>query len=202
MSGIVAFFSKKDCKENLFYATDYHSHLGTSYGGIAIYDGKKLQKKIHTISRAQFKSRFSEDIDFIEMKGYAGLGVISDRDTQPLIMRLKFGEFAICGVGYIDNQDKLARQLIKEGVVFSEMPNGKVNQIELAAKLINKGKTLIEGIDYMHDQIDGSLSLLLLGKEGIYAARDKLGRSPLVLAIRKGEWLVASSGRDNFDQRR
>ncbi len=192
MSGIVAFFSKKDCKENLFYATDYHSHLGTSYGGIAIYDGKKLQKKIHTISRAQFKSRFSEDIDFIEMKGYAGLGVISDRDTQPLIMRLKFGEFAICGVGYIDNQDKLARQLIKEGVVFSEMPNGKVNQIELAAKLINKGKTLIEGIDYMHDQIDGSLSLLLLGKEGIYAARDKLGRSPLVLAIRKGEWLVAS----------
>jgi amidophosphoribosyltransferase len=192
MSGMVAFFSKKDCKEDLFYATDYHSHLGTSYGGIAIYDGKKLQKKIHTISRAQFKSRFSEDIDFVEMKGYAGLGVISDRDTQPLIMRLKFGEYAICGVGYIDNQDKLARQLIKEGVVFSEMPNGQVNQIELVAKLINKGKTLIDGIAYMHDKIDGSLSLLLLGKEGVYAARDKLGRSPLVLAVRKGDRIVVS----------
>lgn len=192
MSGMVGLFSKKDCKENLFYATDYHSHLGTSYGGIAIYDGKRLQKKIHTISKAQFKSRFSEDIDFTNMKGYAGLGVISDRDTQPLIMSLKFGEYAICAVGYIDNQDKLARQLIKEGVVFSEMRSGKVNQIELAAKLINKGKTLIEGIDYLHDKIDGSLSLLLLGKEGVYAARDRYGRSPLVMAVRRGDKIIAS----------
>ncbi len=192
MSGIVAIFSKKDCKEDLFYATDYHSHLGTSYGGIAIYDGKKLQKKIHTISKAQFKSRFIEDVDFIKMKGNTGLGVISDRDTQPLIMRLKFGEYAICAVGYIDNQNKLAKQLIDEGVVFSEMPNGKVNQIELAAKLINKGKTLIDGIDYLHDKIDGSLSLLLLGKEGIYAARDRYGRSPLVLGEHKGDKIVVS----------
>jgi amidophosphoribosyltransferase len=192
MSGIVAFFSKKDCKEDLFYATDYHSHLGTSYGGVAIYDGKRLQKKIHTISHAQFKSRFSEDIDFMNMKGYAGLGVISDRDTQPLIMRLKFGEYAICGVGYIDNQDKLAQQLIKEGIAFSEMPNGKVNQIELAAKLINKGKDLVDGLEYMHSKIDGSLSLLLLGKEGIYAARDRLGRSPLVLAVRKNDRIIVS----------
>ncbi len=192
MSGIVAIFSKKDCKEDLFYATDYHSHLGTSYGGIAIYDGKKLQKKIHTIAKAQFKSRFIEDIDFINMKGNTGLGVISDRDTQPLIMRLKFGEYAICAVGYIDNQNKLAKQFIDEGVVFSEMPNGKVNQIELAAKLINKGKTLIDGIDYLHDKIDGSLSLLLLGKEGIYAARDRYGRSPLVLGEHKGDKIVVS----------
>ena len=192
MSGIVAFYSKKDCKEDLFYATDYHSHLGTSYGGIAIHDGKRIQKKIHTISKAQFKSRFIEDIDFINMKGNIGLGVISDRDTQPLIMRLKFGEYAICAVGYIDNQNKLAKQLIDEGVVFSEMPNGKVNQIELAAKLINKGKTLIDGIDYLHDKIDGSLSLLLLGKEGIYAARDRYGRSPLVLGEHKGDKIVVS----------
>lgn len=192
MSGVVALFSKKDCKEDLFYATDYHSHLGTSYGGVAIYDGKRLQKKIHTISRAQFKSRFSEDIDFIEMKGNTGLGVISDRDTQPLIMRLRFGEYAICGVGYIDNQDKLANQLIEEGVVFSEMPNGKVNQIELVAKLINKGKTLVDGIDKMHDKIDGSLSLVLLGKEGIYAARDRFGRSPLVLGERRGDKIIVS----------
>ncbi len=192
MSGMVGFFSKKDCKEDLFYATDYHSHLGTSYGGIAIYDGMRLQKKIHTISKAQFKSRFSEDIDFTNMKGHAGLGVISDRDTQPLIMSLKFGEYAICAVGYIDNQDKLARQLINEGVVFSEMRSGRVNQIELAAKLINKGKTLIDGIDYLHDKIDGSLSLLLLGKEGVYAARDRYGRSPLVMAVRRGDKIIVS----------
>ena len=192
MSGIVAIVSKDDCKRDLFYATDYHSHLGTSYGGMAISDGKKIQKKMHIISKVQFKSRFIEDLDYINMHGNSGIGVISDRDSQPLIMRLKFGEYAICGAGYINNQEKLAQKLIDEGVVFSEMPNGKVNQIELAAKLINRGETLEDGIEYMHDQIDGSLSLLLLGREGIYAARDRYGRSPLVLSERKGDRIVAS----------
>lgn len=192
MSGVVGIVAQRDCKDDLFYATDYHSHLGTSFGGIAISDGKSLVKKIHSIARAQFKSRFDEDIDYVSMHGNAGLGVISDRDTQPLIMRLKFGEYALCGTGYIDNQNELAQKLIAEGVVFSEMPNGKVNQIELAAKLINKGKTLVEGIDYMHGQIDGSVSLLLLGKEGIYAARDKYGRTPLVLAEKDGSRIVVS----------
>lgn len=192
MSGVVGIISDKDCKDDLFYATDYHSHLGTSFGGIAMSDGASIAKKIHSIARAQFKSRFSEDVDFINMHGNAGIGVISDRDTQPLIMRLRFGEYAICGTGYIDNQNELAAKLIDEGVVFSEMPNGKVNQIELAAKLINRGKTLVEGIEYLHEQIDGSLSLLLLGKDGLYAARDKYGRTPLVLARRAGTLIVVS----------
>lgn len=192
MSGVVGVVSNRDCKEDLFYATDYHSHLGTSFGGIAVSDGKSLVKKIHSVARAQFKSRFDEDIDFINMQGNSGIGVISDRDTQPLIMRLKFGEYALCGTGYIDNQDELAQELIDDGVVFSEMPNGKVNQVELAAKLINKGKTLVEGIEYMHGQIDGSMSLLLLGKEGIYAARDNYGRTPLVLAEKDGSRIVVS----------
>jgi amidophosphoribosyltransferase len=192
MSGIVGISSKKDCKDDLFYATDYHTHLGTSYGGLSISNGKKIDKKIHNIGRAQFKSRFSEDIDYINMRGNTGIGVISDRDTQPLIMRLKFGEYAICGAGYIDNQDRLAKALLAEGVVFSEMPNGKVNQIELVAKLINRGSTIVEGIEYMHTQIDGSMSLLLLGREGIYAARDKYGRTPLVLAQKNGAYIVAS----------
>jgi len=192
MSGIVGIISKRDCKDDLFYATDYHSHLGTSYGGIAISDGEYLNKKIHSIARAQFKSRFSEDIDFMNMHGNAGIGVISDRDTQPLILRLKFGEYAICGVGYIENQNELAQRLIREGTVFSEMPKGKVNQIELAAKLINKGETIHDGIEFMHNQIKGSMSLLLLGKEGLYAARDRYGRSPLVLSERKGDQVVAS----------
>jgi amidophosphoribosyltransferase len=107
-------------------------------------------------------------------------------------MRLKFGEYAICGVGYVNNQNKLAKKMIDEGIVFSEMPNGKVNQIELATKLINKGETIKDGIEFMHSQIDGSLSLLLLGEEGIYAARDKYGRSPLVLAERNGDRIVVS----------
>lgn len=192
MSGVVGIISGRDCRENLFYATDYHSHLGTSFGGLAISDGRSTAKKIHNIARVQFKSRFAEDIDFINMHGNAGIGVISDRDTQPLIMRLKFGEYAICGAGYIDNQDELAKKLIDEGIVFSEMPNGKVNQIELAAKLINKGKTLVDGIEYMHGHIDGSMSLLLLGKDGVYAARDKYGRTPLVLAERNGDKIVVS----------
>lgn len=191
MSGIVGIVSKQDCKSDLFYATDYHSHLGTMFGGIAISDGRTLQKKIHTIARAQFKSRFGEDTDYTGMYGNAGIGVISDRDTQPLIMRLKFGEYALCGAGYIDNQNELAQKLITEGVVFSEMPNGRVNQIELAAKLINKGKSLEEGLEYLHDQIDGSMSLLLLGNEGLYAARDRYGRTPLVLGEKEGAKVVA-----------
>uniref|UniRef100_A0A7C6EH38 Amidophosphoribosyltransferase n=1 Tax=candidate division WOR-3 bacterium TaxID=2052148 RepID=A0A7C6EH38_UNCW3 len=192
MSGIVGLISKKDCKETLFYATDYHSHLGTEYGGIAIFDGKKITKKIHSIAKAQFKSRFYEDIDFMQMHGNAGLGVISDRDTQPLIMRLKFGEYAICGTGYIDNQIDIARKMIREGLVLSEAYDDRVNQIELVAHLINKGKDLIDGIEYMFNNIQGSMSLLLLGKEGIYAVRDKYGRTPLVLATKNSEKIVVS----------
>ncbi|MEO0141949.1 MAG: amidophosphoribosyltransferase [candidate division WOR-3 bacterium] len=192
MSGIVGLVSNRDIKEDLFYATDYHSHLGTEYGGIAIYDGKRITKKIHSITKAQFKSRFYEDIDFLNMKGDAGIGVISDRDTQPLIIRLKFGEYAICGTGYIDNQNELACRLIDEGTTFSEMYDGKVNQCELVAELINRGNDLIDGIEYMFSQIEGSFSFLLLGKEGVYAVRDKFGRTPLVLAEKKDAKIVVS----------
>ncbi len=192
MSGIVGVISKQDCRSDLFYATDYHSHLGTMYGGIAISDGKVLQRKIHTIAKAQFKSRFSDDIDYATMRGHVGIGVISDRDTQPLVMRFKFGAYALCGTGYINNQDELAQKLIREGVVFSEMLNGRVNQIELVAKLINKGENIEDGIEYMHDQIDGSISLLLLGSDDVYAARDRYGRTPLVLGERDDAIVVAS----------
>ncbi len=192
MSGVAGIISRNDCKTDLFYAIDYHSHLGTSYGGIAISDGKKVEKKIHNLAKAQFKSCFFEDVEYSHMSGNMGIGVISDRDTQPLIMRLKFGEYAMCGAGYIDNQNELAKKLIDEGVVFSEMVNGKVNQIELAAKLINNGKTLADGIEYMHDRIEGSLSLLLLGKDGLYAARDRYGRSTLVLAEKDDTKIVVS----------
>jgi amidophosphoribosyltransferase len=192
MSGIVGIVTDKDCKDDLFYATDYHSHLGTSYGGLAIYDGSRIHKKIHTIEKVQFKSRFLDDIDYLGMQGHAGIGVISDRDTQPLVIRLKFGEYSICGTGFINNQVDLTNELIAEGVTFSEISNGYVNQIELVAKLINRGKDLLDGISYMYSRIDGSMSLLLLGKEGLLAARDKYGRTPLVLAEKKGAKIVVS----------
>jgi len=192
MSGIVGIVTKKDCKEDLFYATDYHSHLGTSYGGLAIFDGNKTHKKIHTIEKAQFKTRFIEDIDYAGMQGHSGVGVISDRDIQPLILRLKFGEYSICGTGYINNQIDLAGELISEGAIFSEMVNGCPNQMELVAQLINKGKNLLDGIEYMQSKIDGSMSFLLLGKEGLLAARDKYGRTPLVLGEKEGAKIVVS----------
>jgi len=192
MSGIVGIVTKKNCKEDLFYATDYHSHLGTSYGGLAISDGEKIYKKIHTIEKAQFKTRFIEDIDYTGMQGHCGVGVISDRDIQPLILRLKFGEYSICGTGYINNQIDLAGELISEGAIFSEMVNGCPNQMELVAKLINKGKDLLDGIEYMQSKIDGSMSFLLLGKEGLLAARDKYGRTPLVLGEKEGAKIVVS----------
>jgi amidophosphoribosyltransferase len=192
MSGIVGIVSDKNCKEDLFYATDYHSHLGTSYGGLAIFDGNKIHKKIHTIEKAQFKTRFIEDIDYATMQGHSGIGVISDRDTQPLVLRLKFGEYSICGAGYINNQVALTNELLSEGVTFSEISNGYVNQIELVAKLINRKKDLLDGIEYMHARIEGSMSLLILGKEGLLAVRDKYGRTPLVLAEKKGARIVVS----------
>ena len=155
MSGIFGVVSKNNCAETLLYSTDYHSHLGTEYGGLTVL-GEDFIRQIHDVSQSQFKSKFYDD--YRRMKGNKGIGVISDRDTQPLIMRLKFGEYAMCGAGFIDNQNALAQEFIDKGVVFSEMPNGQVNQIELAAKLINQGKTLPEGIEYLHDRIDGSFS--------------------------------------------
>jgi len=192
MSGIVGIISNQDCKSDLFYATDYHSHLGVSFGGIAITDDGRTHRKIHSIAKAQFKTRFSDDIDYLNMRGNMGLGVISDRDTQPLIMNLKFGAYAICGVGYIDNQDELARELIRGGVAFTETQNGRVNQIELAGHLINRGRNLLDGIECMHRRIRGSMSLLLMNGDGIYAARDKYGRTPLVVAKRPGARVVVS----------
>lgn len=192
MSGIVGIVGRKDCREDLFYATDYHSHMGVMYGGLAVLDGGRTHKKIHSIARAQFKSRFSEDQDYVQMRGPAGVGVISDRDTQPLTLNLKFGEYTIAGVGFIDNQEELARKLVREGAVFTETVNGRINQIELVGLLINMGDDLVDGIEYMHSKIRGSMSLVLMGREGVYAARDKYGRTPLAVAEREDARIVAS----------
>jgi len=189
MSGVFGVVSKRNCSDTLLYGTDYHSHMGTEYGGMAVF-GKKFYRSIHDISKAQFKSKFFDD--YKEMKGNMGIGVVSDRDPQPLIVGSKFGNFAIVVAGLIENVNELASGLLKEGETFGEMSSGGINSVELVAKLITRGKTLSEGIEGVYDKIRGSASILLLQKDGICAGRDRFGRTPLVIGEKNGEYAVAT----------
>ncbi|MFH1394639.1 MAG: amidophosphoribosyltransferase [Candidatus Omnitrophota bacterium] len=189
MSGIFGVVSKGDCSEVLLYGTDYHSHLGTEYGGVAVL-GEDFQRQIHSISQSQFKSKFYEDCK--RMKGNKGIGVISDSNEQPIFLNSKFGPFCIVTSGLIENADELAKDLLQKNISFSEMNNSTVNVTELIAKLINQGDSLISGIEYMFEKIEGSCSLLLLNKDGVYAARDRWGYTPLIVGKRQDAWAVTS----------
>ena len=189
MSGIFGVVSQKDCVDTIFYGTDYHSHLGTEFGGMAIW-GKEFQRCIHNISQSQFKSKFYEELR--KMSGKKGIGVISDKDEQPIYLNSHFGPFVICTNGLVANKDKIVKELHKKGDSFSEATNGEVNTTELVAKLINRGKTIAEGIESMFSKIDGSCSLLLLNKDGIYAARDRFGYTPLVIGKNENGWAVTT----------
>ena len=189
MSGIFGVVSKDDCTETLFYGTDYHSHLGTQYGGMAVL-GKDFIRQIHDISQTQFKSKFYED--YKRMKGNKGIGVISAFDEQPIYLNSKFGPFCIVTDGIVENAEELTEGLLGKGISFSEVSKGPVNTTELIAKLISQGNNLIDGIEKMFDLIDGSCSLLLLNKDGIYAARDRFGYMPLVLGRRNDDFAVTT----------
>ncbi|MFH1858284.1 MAG: amidophosphoribosyltransferase [Candidatus Omnitrophota bacterium] len=189
MSGIFGIVSKGPCADLLFYGTDYHSHLGTEYGGMAVL-GEDFTRQIHRISQTQFKSKFDENHK--RMEGNKGIGVISDLDAQPVYLSSKFGPFCIAVTGLIENKDALVEDLLKKGISFSEVTNGSANSVELVAKLINQGDDIIDGIEKMFDAIEGSISLLLLSKDGLYAARDRLGYTPLVLGRSDEAWAVAS----------
>jgi amidophosphoribosyltransferase len=191
MSGLFGIVSKDNCISSLYYGTDYHSHLGTEYGGIAFIDEKGTPvKKIHDINNSQFKTKFYEGSDKIYSK--MGIGVISDKDPQPLTFESKFGPFAICCAGLITNKDELAKVLIRKGISFSELKNGEINQTELIAYLINQEEYIIDGIEKMYEKIQGSISILLLTKEGIYCARDKNGVTPLIIGEKEGDLAVTS----------
>jgi len=191
MSGLFGIISNDNCISNLYYGTDYHSHLGTEFGGIAFIDECDMPiKKIHDIKNSQFKSKFYEGSEKIQSN--SGIGVISDKDPQPLSFESKFGPFAICCAGLVTNRDELAQKLIKKGISFSELDRGEINTIELVAHLINQGNTIIDGIEKMYDEIKGSISLLLLTKEGIYCSRDRYGVTPLVIGNKLDEVAVAS----------
>jgi len=189
MSGIFGVVSKDNCQDYLFYGTDYHSHLGTQFAGLAVF-GKELKRKIHDIRGSQFKSKFYED--YKHMDGSMGIGVISAKDEQPIVMNSKFGTFAVVTNGFIDSAQELARELLKKGYSFSEVTDGKVNLTELVAKLIISGKSITDGIELMFSKIKGSCSLLLLSKEGIYVARDRYGYTPLVVGKKAKDWAVTT----------
>jgi len=189
MSGIFGVVGKDDCRQDLFYGTDYHSHLGTQFAGLAVWKDE-LVRKIHDISGTQFKAKFYDEYKF--MAGDKGIGVISAKDEQPVYVKSRFGPFAIVTNGYIENTDELVDFLYKEGQSFSEVADGSVNMSELAAKLIIRGKDIPDGIKKMFAQIQGSCSLLILTEKGIYAAPDRYGYFPLILGKKDGDWAVTS----------
>ncbi len=183
MGGLFGVVAQDSCVQTLFYGTDYHSHLGTENAGMAVYGAKGFYNTIHGISQAQFKSRFVDD--YKKMEGYAGIGSIDDESPQPLIFRSKFGVYAVAATGLITNKNELVSELLNEGASFTEMAGGGVNNAEIVASLINRGDNIVEGIASMRGIIEGSICVLVLTAEGIYAARDKFGRFPLALGRSK-----------------
>ncbi|MCK9554477.1 amidophosphoribosyltransferase [bacterium] len=189
MSGVFGVVSKKNCTDILFYGTDYHSHLGTEYGGLAVL-GDDFARQIHNISQSQFKAKFYDDAK--SMKGNKGIGVISAFEEQPIYLNSKFGAFCVVMNGLVENANELADKLMEKGISFSEFRKGNVNQTELVAKLINQGKSIVDGIENVFDSITGSCSLLLLNKDGVYAARDRFGYTPLVVGQSEDAMAVTS----------
>ncbi|MCD6416326.1 MAG: amidophosphoribosyltransferase [Planctomycetes bacterium] len=189
MSGIFAVASRGNCMEELFYGTDYHSHLGTEFGGLAIR-GVRIHREIHRIAHGQFKNLF--DGFAHKYAGEMGVGVISDFDPQPIVVESRFGAFALVTTGLITNGGELSRRLVAQGVTFSEILNGRLNQTELIANLIVQAEDIVRGIENVFDRIEGSISLLLMTEEGIYAACDHHSRFPLALGTKDGVVAAAS----------
>ncbi|MFH1965807.1 MAG: amidophosphoribosyltransferase [Acidobacteriota bacterium] len=184
MGGFFGVASKKDCVSDLFYGTDYHSHLGTKRGGLATLNGGSFTRFIHDITNAQFRSKF--EVDITKMKGCTGIGIISDYEDQPLIIGSHLGSYSIVTVGVIQNAAAIVEKAFsKSGIHFSEMSGDEINPTELVATLIDQEESFKAGIKNAQEQIDGSCSILLLTKEGIYASRDRLGRTPVIIG--KGE---------------
>lgn len=191
MGGFFGVASKEDCMFDLFFGTDYHSHLGTRRAGMAVYDEKRgFDRAIHNIENSPFRTKFDKDVS--AMKGRIGIGCISDYEPQPLIVRSHHGTYAIVTVGKINNTDEIVKKLFESGYShFLEMSGGDVNATELVAALINQRDNLIEGIQYAQETISGSMTMLLLTPQGIYAARDKLGRTPVAVGKKENAYCVS-----------
>ena len=184
MGGFFGVASRKDCVLDLFYGVDYHSHLGTRRGGMAVYGKDGFDRAIHNIENSPFRTKFERDA--AEMQGNLGIGCISDYEPQPLIIQSHLGSFAIVTVGKINNLNSLLKVVYASGHAhFQEMTTGQINATELVASLICKKNSIVEGIRYVQGIIEGSMSMLLLTKDGIYAARDRYGRTPVIIGKNK-----------------
>ena len=181
MGGFFGVSSRRECVGDVFFGTDYHSHLGTRRGGIAVYDKEiGLQRSIHNIENSPFRTKFEHV--FEEMRGTSAIGCISDSDPQPLLIRSKLGTYAICIIGVINNTDWLMEQFFSHSGHFNAMTGGHINSTELVAALINQKDSFVEGIKFVHEVVEGSISVLLLTEDGrVIAARDKLGRLPILI---------------------
>ncbi len=191
MGGFFATALKDDSVFDLFYGTDYHSHLGTRRAGMVVHGRNGFNRAIHNIENAPFRSKFGSDVH--DMEGNLGIGCISDYDPQPLLVRSHHGTYAIVCVGKINNSDELIEEVFKTGGFhFQMMSSGEVNKTELTAALINQKDNIIEGIKYAQDSIDGSMTILLLTQDAVYLARDKYGRTPIVVGYKEGEGFCAA----------
>lgn len=191
MGGFFGVAAKEDCVFDLFFGTDYHSHLGTRRAGMAVYDVQKgFDRAIHNIENAPFRTKFDKDLN--EMHGSLGIGCISDYEPQPLLVRSHHGTYAIATVGKINNMDAIVKELFNQGHShFLEMSGGDINATELVAAIINQRDNLIEGLRYVQELVEGSMTVLLLTPKGIYAARDRLGRTPVAIGRKEGACCVA-----------
>lgn len=180
MGGFFGVVSKEDCVFDLFYGIDYHSHLGTRRAGMATYSSENgFDRSIHSIENTPFRTKFTDESQ--SMHGNYGIGCISDYEAQPMLLCSHHGAFAITTVGRINNTDEIVNEILKDHVHFFQMRNGEINQTELVAAIINQKDNFIEGIQYAQEIIDGSMSMLILTEKGIYAVRDKLGRTPVAI---------------------
>ena len=191
MGGFFGVASKEDCVFDLFFGTDYHSHLGTRRAGMAVYSRDYgFDRAIHNIENAPFRTKFDREAN--EMKGNIGIGSISDYEPQPLIVRSHHGTYSIATVGKINNTDDiLSKLLFSSHMHFLEMSGGTINATELVATIINQKENLIEGIQYAQEIIDGSMTILLMTPKGIYAARDRLGRTPVAIGKKDNAYCVS-----------
>lgn len=191
MGGFFGVASKKDCVFDLFFGTDYHSHLGTRRAGMAVYNKETgFERAIHNIENAPFRTKFDKDVN--EMQGYLGIGCISDYEPQPLLVRSHHGTYAIMTVGKINNMETIVEKLFSSGHShFLEMSGGDINATELVAAIINQKDNLIEGLQYVQEVIDGSMTVVLLTPKGIYASRDRLGRTPVVVGKKEDAYCIS-----------
>lgn len=191
MGGFFGTVSEKPCVSDLFYGTDYQSHLGTRRGGLATYSEEcGFLRSIHNLENKYFRSCFEDELD--KFKGNSGIGVISDQDAQPMLMNSHLGRFALVTVSKINNMEQLAHQLLQENMHLSEFSSGRINPTELVSLLIIKGKDFVDGIENVYRNVKGSCSMLLLTEDGIIAARDTWGRTPIVVGKKEGAMAVTS----------